>query len=266
MPTFTQLYSWGLDYVYAGVQQVRSLTHRRIPDHFRDGDPELPAIVLLPGVYETWQFLEPTARRLNAEGYRIFTVPELAFNRMPIPRSAAIVAHTLQQLQIDHAVTRCVLLAHSKGGLIGKHLMLDEAEKHAAATDLTVQSPHTDIVGMVAIATPFSGSRYASFMLSRTLRAFSPRDAVVRALLQQLQVNAHIVSIYAEFDPHIPGGSALEGAHNIELAVSGHFRILASDLLHEAVEQEIAVMAGSSGDTSGGDTSGKDATHEPRER
>ncbi|GAA3872975.1 hypothetical protein GCM10022381_14990 [Leifsonia kafniensis] len=229
-----QLSAWGLDYVYAGVQQARSLTHRRSPECFADGDPALPAIVLLPGVYETWLFLEPVARRLNAGGFRVFTVPELSFNRMSIPRSAEIVASVLNRLHRNHGTTEFVLVAHSKGGLIGKHLMLDHSDE---------ESQQFDIRGLVAIATPFSGSHYAQFLPSRTLRAFSPRDSIVRALLEQQQINERIVSIYGEFDPHIPGGSGLDGAHNIELPLSGHFRILQSDLLIETVEREVTAFA-----------------------
>lgn len=254
MLTFRQLSSWGLDYVYAGVQQARSLAHRRSPTQFDEGDPGLPAIVLLPGVYETWLFLEPVARRLNARGFRVFTVPELASNRMPVPRSAEIVASELRRLQADHGITEFVLVAHSKGGLIGKHLMLDlSGPPHDPQSTGAVR-------GMVAIATPFSGSRYARFMLSRTLRAFSPRDSVVRALLEQLQVNERIVSIYGEFDPHIPGGSGLDGARNIELPVNGHFRILQSELLIATVEQEVSAISRRIGD----DTS-EDASEDTRE-
>jgi len=256
MPTVRQLSAWGLDYVYAGWQQVRSLSHRRGPDQFDQGDPSLPALVLLPGVYETWHFLEPVATTLNARGFRIFTVPELAFNRMPIPRSAEIVATVLQRLQSEHGVSEFLLVAHSKGGLIGKQLMLDLSAKQPPTGAPRRPAP-VDIVGLVAIATPFSGSRYAQFMFSRTLRAFSPRDPVVRALLTHEQINARIVSIYGEFDPHIPGGSALAGARNIELPVSGHFKILKSALVHEAVEREIAALV-----EDAADEQRKDATHE----
>jgi hypothetical protein len=242
MLTVRRLLDWGLDYVYAGAQQARSLVHRRRPQNFTHGDPALPAIVLLPGVYETWLFLEPVARRLHASGYRVFTVPELTFNRMPIPRSAEIVASTLHRLYTEHGAREFVIVAHSKGGLIGKRLMLDQVDAEPASVGIR---------GLVAIATPFSGSQYARFLPSRTLRAFSPRDSIVRALLEQHQVNERIVSIYADFDPHIPGGSALAGARNIALPVSGHFRILQSQLLIDAVEREVAGLAGRAGDGHG---------------
>lgn len=218
---------WWLDYAYAGWQQARSLFRRRRPPSFAEGDPGLPAVVLLPGVYETWLFLEPLARRLNAQGYRVFTVPELSFNRMPVLRSADVVALALDALTAGHGVTEFVLLAHSKGGLIGKQLLVAE---------------RPGIRGMVAVSTPFSGSSYAQYLPSPTLRAFSPRDAVLMELLLQEHVNERIVSVYAAFDPHIPGTSALVGARNIELPLNGHFLPLGSRLLADTVHEAVAAL------------------------
>jgi hypothetical protein len=39
-------------------------------------------------------------------------------------------------------------------------------------------------------------------------------------------VNARITSVWAAFDPHIPGGSSLPGAVNRRIDDGGHFRIL----------------------------------------
>lgn len=223
---------WLLDYLYAGWRQLRSLFRRRCPASFASGDTSKPAVVLLPGVYETWFFLEPAAQRLHAAGYRVFDVPKLGSNRRAIPESAAIVAKTLVALHLEHGISQCILLAHSKGGLIGKHAMLD-------ATTGPVE-----IVGLVAIGTPFAGSLYARYMLSRTLRHFSPVDAVLLALQAETDINAHVVSIYPEFDPHIPGGSALPGAVNVELPVSGHFRTLRDGTVLAAVEAAVAGLSG----------------------
>lgn len=220
------LFWWWRDYVYAGWQQLRAVFRRRRPAAFAEGDSALPAIVLLPGVYETWLFLEPLATRLNARGYRVFAVPELSFNRMPVLRSAEVVSAALTRLAEQHGISQYILLAHSKGGLIGKQLMLGE--------------PGTaPVVGMVAIATPFSGSSYAQYFPSATVKAFSPRDETLQLLQTQQHVNAHIVSIYADFDPHIPAKSELIGAQNIELPLSGHFVLLGNTLLADTVERAI---------------------------
>ncbi|MGL3807641.1 esterase/lipase family protein [Paeniglutamicibacter sp. R2-26] len=229
---------WLLDYLYAGRRQVISVFRRGAPGSYEGGDPSLPAIVLLPGVYETWLFLEPPSKRLSDAGHKVFTVPGLGINGRPIPESAEIARQRLAELSAEHGIDRCILLAHSKGGLVGKHLMLDAA----AGGDHPVE-----IEGMVAIGTPFSGSIYARYMLSRTIRDFSPTDAVMLSLMERDTLNGRVVSIYPEFDPHIPGGSALAGALNIEVPVSGHFRLLHSRTVLEAVDESVRRLAGFNG-------------------
>ncbi|WP_038470515.1 triacylglycerol lipase [Arthrobacter sp. PAMC 25486] len=240
---------WALDYLYAGWRQFASTFRRSAPAHYAQGNPSLPAIVLLPGVYETWLFLEPAATRLNAQGFRVFPVPALGINRRSVPASAVVVRAELARLATVHGISACILLAHSKGGLIGKHLMLDASlspghvEKHDAGPQIPAPPADVEVLGLVAVATPFSGSSYARYSMSRTLRDFSPVDAVLLSLQEQTALNHQVVSIYPEFDPHIPGGSALIGAKNIELPVSGHFRTLADETVLAAVEHAVAGMA-----------------------
>ncbi|GAA5226117.1 hypothetical protein GCM10025778_06480 [Paeniglutamicibacter antarcticus] len=230
---------WALDYLYAGWRQVVSVLRRRPPGNYEAGESSRPAVVLLPGVYETWLFLEPAAQRLVDGGYRVYTVPGLGFNKRPVPESARLVRQRLEELSRIHGVRECVLLAHSKGGLIGKHAMLDGL--------LPVNNGSTEplvprILGMVAVGTPFAGSAYAKFLFSRTLRQFSPRDAVLLSLQAQQEANDRIISIFAQFDPHIPGGSALAGAKNLRLPLSGHFRTLRQPLVLAAVEESVAAL------------------------
>ncbi|MGA7206019.1 MAG: alpha/beta hydrolase [Specibacter sp.] len=225
---------WLLDYLYAGWRQGLSIFRRRCPAGYSSGDHALPAIVLLPGVYETWLFLEPAAQRLNDAGHRVFAVPELGLNRRSVPVSADLVAQALSDLHVGQGVDKVILLAHSKGGLIGKHVMLDAVARAGAAVE---------VLGLVAVATPFSGSLYARYLLSRTMRDFSPVDSVLVSLQAQTTLNHKVVSIYPEFDPHIPGGSALAGAVNVEVPVSGHFRTLQDATVLAAVDQAVSQLA-----------------------
>ena len=243
-----------LDYSHAAQVQALSVFRRSAPRDFAAGDPGLPAVVLLPGVYETWLFLEPAAEGLRRAGYRVFTVPALGFNHRSVPESAARVRRRLVELGQTHGVEQCLLLAHSKGGLIGKHLMLDADRAKGVRlhrTDLTrdggsplpAPAAGVEVLGMVAVATPFAGSPYARYLMSRTMRDFSPADGVLLALQEQAALNHKVVSIYPEFDPHIPGGSALAGAANIELPVSGHFRTLSDETVLAAVGHAVAQLA-----------------------
>lgn len=178
----------------------------RVPDSFGSGAGR--AVVLVPGVYERWQFLRPIAHALVAAGHPVHVVPALGINDRPIPDSAGLVLRQLQTADLRGVA----LVAHSKGGLIGKAAMLDDAQAR--------------IDRLVAVATPFSGSRMADLMPVPALRAFRPAHPVIRRLLAERDVNARITSVFPSFDPHIPEGSALEGARNIRLDVVGHFRIL----------------------------------------
>ena len=82
------------------------------------------------------------------------------------------------------------------------------------------------VCAMVAISTPFGGSRYARYLLIPTLRAFSSADPALMALGADIRANSRIVSIFGQFDPHIPEGSELVGARNVRIDTGGHFRIL----------------------------------------
>lgn len=205
---FRDLGWWARDYVYALRGQWRALTRRSGPDSLEEG--EGTPIVLLPGIYETWRFLEPLARSLHDRGHPIHVVTELGDNRRPIAEQASRVAAVLVARGLDDVV----LVAHSKGGLIGKHVMAF----HPAGSRVRA---------MVAVATPFGGSRYSRLMPTSSLRAFASGDATMRALAAAADANSRIVSVYGPFDPHIPEGSELAGARNVRLTGGGHFRVLA---------------------------------------
>ncbi|MCL3862925.1 alpha/beta hydrolase [Actinotalea sp. K2] len=207
------------DYAYVLHRQLDGLLHR--------GDAEVylaprqrvaPDVVLVPGVYESWQFLRPLAEALHRAGHVVHVLPGLGYNRKPVPAGAALLARHLAQ----HDLRDVVVVAHSKGGLIGKLAMLRE-------------DPQGRIRSMVAISTPFAGSVYARWVPLAAVRAFVPTDATLAALAAELDVNQRITSAFSRWDPHIPGGSRLDGAVNIELRTPGHFRVLLDDELERVV-------------------------------
>jgi alpha-beta hydrolase superfamily lysophospholipase len=210
---------WAADYVYAGFWQVRAFWSRQDPAAFASGSRA--PIVILPGVYETWRFMQPLITRLHADGHGVHVLDRLERNQRPV----AEMAHVVEAYLRDADLRDVILVAHSKGGLAGKLTMLGESGDR--------------IRGMLAVATPFGGSRYARLLPVRTLRAFSPDDPGIVELARHLEVNARIVSVYADFDPHIPEGSELPGAKNVRLDTGGHFRILADP----RVIAELAVLA-----------------------
>jgi len=216
------------DYSYALRHEARSLLGARTdPARYRPGgdahraDAATPraAVLLLPGVYETWRFLEPLAADLAAAGHPVHVLSTLGVNRRPVLDAAARAGEYLAEKDLSGVV----LVAHSKGGLIGKTLMLADGGARVA--------------GMVAVATPWEGSVYARlFPPGSAVRHFSPRDRQILALAGERDVNARIVTVAPAWDPHIPGTGELPGARrNIRLAGSGHFRVLDDADLREAV-------------------------------
>lgn len=210
---------WVQDYAYAAFWQVRGALDRSDAASFSDGI--LAPVVVLPGVYENWRFMQPLIMRLHAEGHPVHVVEMLGHNRRPVAEMAAQVGDYLRSRDLRDVL----FVAHSKGGLAGKLAMLGAQSER--------------VRGMLAIATPFGGSRYARMMPVRGLRAFSPTHPSILSLAREISVNERIVSVYAGFDPHIPEGSELHGARNVRVDSGGHFRILA----HPRVITEFRLLA-----------------------
>lgn len=220
---------WALDYLDAAVLHVRAVAGGwRVPAHYAHGEPGKPTIVLIPGVYERWNFLRPIADRLHDDGYPISIVHGLGYNRRPVVGTSDRLAAALSRVRANPSGR--IIVAHSKGGLVGKHLLLSHHES-------------LGLRGLVAVCTPFAGSRYAKYLLNPTLRAFSPSDETIVLLGRDSSVNSEIVSIFGPFDPHVPDGSVLAGATNVRLPVSGHFRILRTPEAIDAAADAVRLLA-----------------------
>ena len=225
---------WAHDYAYAGLRVLESLRRpdaaplTQVPDVPGRKGPRAP-VVLVPGVYESWAFLRRLAWAVHRDGHPVHVLPTLGHNRGPIPDAASQLGRYVAEKGLDDVV----VLAHSKGGLIGKLAMLRE-------------DPEGRLRGMVAVATPFGGSPLARWVPLAAVRAFRPTDATLMALAAERAVNARIVSVYGRFDPHIPNGSHLDGAMaNVELATAGHFRVLADPRLPGVVRDCVERLSGS---------------------
>lgn len=211
-PTLRQkAWGWVRDYAYAAYWIVRGLLARGTADELLHppgghGSP----ILLVPGVYESWRFMQPVAEHFYRAGHPVHVLDKLGYNTGAIPAMAEIVTEYLREADL-HDVT---LVAHSKGGLIAKYSLADEETKRR-------------VRHVVTINTPFLGSRWAYLFLLPSVRMFTPRGPVIRQLMQNLAVNRMITSLYSVFDPHIPETSRLDGAENVVLPTIGHFRPIA---------------------------------------
>lgn len=231
-------WSWVLDYAYVGFWQVHGiLVHYDADEYLRNVRPDAQPVLLIPGVYERWPFMRPVAERAHRLGHPVHVVEALGYNRGSVVRMAELVTDYLDEQDLRDVV----IIAHSKGGLIGKYLLANDAGGAAVSAPGTDdggagKGAGTRVSAMLAINTPFSGSVYANFFLLPSIRAFSPRNKVLRGLTESRGVNSKITSVYSSWDPHIPGGSELAGARNVQLAGSGHFRIMADEELLDLVE------------------------------
>jgi triacylglycerol lipase len=211
------LYYWWLDYIYVGYWQLKGVLSRTDASQYLNAtDESRDPIILIPGVYENWQFMQPIAQLLHDHGYGVHIVEGLGYNTGSIEDMAQMVEAYVKAKDL----TSYTIVAHSKGGLIAKYLLMSPISRARQA---------------ITINTPFGGSRYAGLFFLKTVRVFLASSPIMQLLSADTQANQRIISIYGLFDPHVPAGSYLDGATNIQVATRGHFRIMSDRLIHEAL-------------------------------
>ncbi|MEJ3403346.1 alpha/beta hydrolase [Rathayibacter sp. YIM 133350] len=209
------------DYAFVFARWWEAVSTRHDPNEYASSGSKRP-VLMLPGIYEDWRFMRPVAARLAGAGHPVHLLPQLGYNRSRIAEAGRAAADLLA----SRGLSDVVIVAHSKGGLIGKWVMVESEER-------------ARITRMVAINTPFSGSRLARYAVRRELREFSPRDAALLRFSAITDVNARITSVYSSLDLVVPDGSFLAGAErNIRLPFAGHFRLL-EDVRALAVVDEV---------------------------
>ncbi|HMS35644.1 MAG TPA: hypothetical protein PKA93_00660 [Arachnia sp.] len=207
--------AWGSDYWWVSRALAGGLVRRDVPAAYATG--ERAPVVLIPGVLEEWTMMRAIADALSAAGHPVHTLPELRRNTATVADAAVLVAIYLAARDLSDVV----LVAHSKGGLIAKSVLLGEEARRVRR--------------VVTVATPFGGSVLARLVPHPVVRSLAPDDATIVELAGRDEVNHLVTSICPAFDPHIPGGSRLEGATNIPVAAMGHFRVLADREVIDAV-------------------------------
>lgn len=217
-------FAWGigLDYAWAFSTRAGYLRERTPPPALSEGAAR--PVLLIPGVYEPWRYLLTIGRRLHAAGHPVHALPELGYNVLPIAETAALAQRYLD----DNDLRGVAIVGHSKGGIVGKHMMAFDDVEHR-------------IDRMVAIASPFSGSTRAKYVPVRPLRPFLTTDALLGNLAANLELNSRITSIYTEADHVIPNGSELAGATNVVIPLVGHFRLLSDPRVLDMVERAVGV-------------------------
>lgn len=195
---------WAQDYAWAAFAAAATLAAPTSPEHYAAGDRR--PVMVLPGVFESWRFLRPLIQHLHHQGHPVQVIEELGANRLPIAGGAALVLDALRH----RGLTDVMVVAHSKGGLVGKLAMLRDDQRRISA--------------MVTICTPFAGSSRAKLLALAGTAELLPDAALIRSLAEQHQVDHRITAISVRYDQHVPEGTALVGAHNVTLPFTGHFR------------------------------------------
>ena len=216
---------WGIDYLHMLRGHARVFLYLRPPRHYlghivRGKEP----IILIPGVVEKWHFLKEFADPLSLQGHPVYVIRKLGYNVKDIPRSGELISELIQEKNLKDVI----IIAHSKGGLIGKHIFAFHNEKG-------------EIKKLIAIATPFGGSRIARMLPGRHFKELLPESKTITLLHGEKDANRHIVSVFGTFDNHIwPQESArLEGAKNIQVDTYGHHRILFDKKVRDIVLREV---------------------------
>ena len=220
------------DYAWIVAAQARAWAAPPDPARWRDGTRA--PVLLLPGIWESWGVLRALGDALHAAGHPVHVVPGLGTNSADLDVGAARVRERLLALDLRGAV----VVAHSKGGLVAK-------------SALVLPGVEARVRGVVAVATPFAGSRHATWFPARSVRRMSPR--ALRALLADERSHPRIVALRPRFDPHVPRAAdvpGLTGALEVELPLEGHFKPLGDPLLHEAVVRAVAYLGGDPGGAS----------------
>jgi len=223
---FSTIFAWLRDYAHAAKYYAQTITHSDAPEHYLGyiDNTKVP-VLLIPGVNTKWHFLKRIADDISHIGHPVHIIKDLGHNRQAISPSADIVRAYID----EHDLHNIIILAHSKGGLIGKQLLLK-------------QNQDKRIVKVIAIASPFEGSSLAKVMPDRAMSELSPASTIVQDQRTSTDVNQDIISIYGMYDNHVwPVASAiLTGAENIQVNTDGHHQILSSDQTRDIVLQKVA--------------------------
>ena len=203
---------WIHDYLHLFYRRGLAYIFYSPPKHYlghivKEKNP----VVLIPGLRTKWHFLTKLVDQLSRNGHPIYVVKELGYNTKKIHHSANLVREFIE----SHDLKNIIIVAHSKGGLIGKYILIHHNKDRRVKKVITV-------------ATPFGGTDTAKYFPIKSIKEMHPHSETIQKLHKEQRVNKHIVSIYGVFDNHVwPVESArLEGAKNIQVNTHGHHTIL----------------------------------------
>lgn len=230
MKLHKKISSWLKDYVYMIIGAIGTIIYRKLPKHYLGHviDGKVP-VIIIPGILGKWSFMKKIADDISLLGHPVYIVPKLGYNLHTIPDSSSLVSNVIQKENLKNVI----LVTHSKGGLIGKHALIHHNDEKR-------------ILGMVSVATPYSGSAMAKLVPLDSFRELHNDSIIIKDLGSHTAVNKKIISISPEYDNHVwaEKGSHLEGAINITVSVHGHHKVIydtdVTEKIKESIEKIIA--------------------------
>ncbi|MBI4085886.1 MAG: hypothetical protein HY433_01420 [Candidatus Liptonbacteria bacterium] len=239
-----------LKHIFRGASL--NIIHREPPAHYLGYTVagKVP-VILIPGIFSRWGYMKHLGDAISLRGHPVYIIPELHNNLFSVPSSAKILrslithivpmsghivsrtsrsAETIRKFIQEKGLKDVIIVAHSKGGLIGKYFLVHH-------------NADRRVLGMIAVATPFSGSALAKLIPHGAFKELMTDSKVIHDLKTHKEVNKNIVSIFPEYDTQIwaERGSFLDGAENIEIPVAGH-TVLFDKKIHDAVINAIDKM------------------------
>src|SRR5258708_1765038 len=202
---------WIIDATYTLRGRVISLIYKNPPKHYLQFTVEkkIP-IIIIPGILGKWGFLKNIADSLSLRGHPIYIIPELGYNLSSIPTAAKVIEGIITKKQLKNIL----IVGHSKGGLIGKYLLVKHNKK-------------LNIKGLIAIASPFGGAPLAKLIPLSSFKELTPESQIIKYLNKNTKVNKKIVSIFPSWDNYLGRNSShLAGAKNVKVNAYGHNAVL----------------------------------------
>ena len=222
-----------LEYVYViahlillAADYIISLFQSITPKSSSYQDTHNP-IILIHGYMMRGLVMYPIKRRLNKDGYKnvyLFTYSPPWLNIDDFSRQ---LRDKIEFVKKERGVEKVDLICHSMGGLVA----LNYINKHDGVKNID---------RLIALGTPFGGSKLWSFSIGKCGKEMKPWSEFLKKLSVP-PAGIKTTVIYTTFDEMvIPYEfSKLEGANNIRMNYIGHVGLLFDSKVYENVRESL---------------------------
>lgn len=194
-------------------------------------DPDKPVVVAIPGLMSSWEFMWPLLEDLVQRGYQVAVVPQLGANLRSVAELTELVELFLES---HRELWPVVFVTHSKGGLVGKRLLLDDPDVIRA-------------VGAVTLSAPYGGANAAKVIrglthLGREVVTLQPGTRQQVELARMDAQDSRITALFPVYDEIVGIRSRVHGGRNRAVSSLGHNQLLGEARIHHLVAEEIDIM------------------------